>query len=51
MEEKRALYISVGAIEFWVCNENGNMAFFDENGQLKTSVLIPEFPHKVKIIT
>ena len=51
MEEKRALYISAGAIEFWVCNENGNMAFFDENGQLKASVLIPEFPHKVKIIT
>jgi len=27
------------------------MAFFDENGQLKASILIPEFPHKVKIIT
>ena len=51
MEEKRALYISAGAIEFWVCGENGNMAFFDENGQLKASILIPGFPHKVKIIT
>jgi Uma2 family endonuclease len=51
MEEKRSLYISAGAIEFWVCNENGNMAFFDANGQLKASILIPGFPHKVKIIT
>ena len=51
IEEKRTLYISAGAIEFWVCNENGNMAFFDANGPLKASILMPEFPHKVKIIT
>ncbi|MDG4555615.1 MAG: Uma2 family endonuclease [Candidatus Competibacter sp.] len=51
IEEKRMLYISVGAIEFWTCDENGNMAFFDANGPLKTSILMPEFPHKVKIIT
>ena len=51
MEEKRALYISAGTIEFWVCNENGNMAFFDARGPLKTSNLIPDFPQKIQIIS
>ncbi|MFZ1492940.1 MAG: Uma2 family endonuclease [Candidatus Competibacter denitrificans] len=51
IEEKRMLYLTVGAIEFWVCNENGDMAFFDASGPLKTSILIPEFPHQVKIIS
>jgi Uma2 family endonuclease len=51
MEEKRQLYISAGAIEFWVCNEEGEVMFFDANGQLKNSKLVPTFPNKVRIIT
>lgn len=51
IEEKRTLYLAAGAIEFWVCNENGDMAFFDASGPLKISILIPDFPHQVKIIT
>jgi Uma2 family endonuclease len=50
MEEKRLLYILAGAIEFWICNEDGSMMFFDANGQLKKSNLIPAFPSKVKVI-
>ncbi len=50
MEEKRQLYISAGAIEFWVCNEEGEVMFFDANGQLKNSKLVPSFPNKVRII-
>lgn len=50
MKEKQGLYLSAGASEFWVCDENGNMTFFDVSGPLKTSKLIPDFPHKVKII-
>ena len=50
MEEKRQLYISAGAIEFWVCNEEGEVMFFDANGQLKNSKLVPSFPSKVRII-
>ena len=50
MEEKRQLYISAGAIEFWVCNEDGGMMFFDANEQLKKSNLVPIFPNKVKVI-
>jgi len=51
IEEKRNLYLSAGAIEFWVCQENGNMAFFDASGPLKTSNLIPDFPQKIQIIS
>ena len=49
MEEKRQLYISAGAIEFWVSNEEGEVKFFDANGQLKASNLVPSFPSKVRI--
>lgn len=51
IEEKRTLYLSAGAIEFWVCQENGKMAFFDANGPLKASNLIPDFPQIVQIIS
>ena len=50
MEEKRQLYISAGAIEFWVCNEEGEVMFFEADGQLKNSKLVPLFPDKVRII-
>ncbi len=51
IEEKRMLYLAAGALEFWVCRENGTMAFFDASGLLKASRLIPDFPQIVKIIT
>ena len=50
MEEKRQLYLSAGAIEFWVCNEEGAVRFFDINGELKNSNLVPSFPNKVRIM-
>ena len=49
MEEKRQLYLTAGAIEFWICNEEGDVKFFDANGQLKKSNLVPAFPDKVKV--
>lgn len=49
MEEKRQLYLTAGAIEFWICNEEGDVKFFDANGQLKKSNLVPAFPNKVKV--
>jgi len=50
MEEKRQLYLSAGAIEFWVCNEEGAVRFFDINGELKNSNLVPSFPNQVRIM-
>ena len=50
MQWRKTLYLEVGALEFWVCRENGNMSFFDSSGQLEVSSLIPSFPKIVKII-
>lgn len=50
IEEKKTLYLEAGALEFWVCQENGNMSFFDSSGWLKVSGLIPSFPKTVKIV-
>jgi Uma2 family endonuclease len=44
---KRELYFQAGALEFWVCDETGKLAFYAPNGQLSKSNLCPEFPDKV----
>ena len=49
MEEKRALYFAQGAREFWLCHENGDIRFFDNNNQLSSSVLVPDFPNKINL--
>ena len=42
MEEKRELYVAQGAQEFWLCDEQGLLSFFDGTGQLLASRLFPE---------
>lgn len=37
MEEKRKLYFAKGAQEFWLCDEQGVLNFFDYTGQLPAS--------------
>ena len=49
MEEKKMLYFSRGAQEFWLCNENGDVKFFDKNAQLSRSVIVPKFPSKIDL--
>jgi Uma2 family endonuclease len=49
LEEKRHLYFEVGAKEFWLCDGNGNMRFFNPQGQLKRSELFEEFPGHIDI--
>jgi len=41
MDEKRALYFAEGAFEVWLCDENGNISFFDSTGQIPASRLFP----------
>lgn len=50
MDEKRRLFISAGAIEFWICNEKGELAFYDAVGQLSKSNLVPLFPNKIRVL-
>jgi len=49
MTEKRQLYFESGAKEVWVCDENGVLSFFNAEGQLDCSLLVPEFPEKLEL--
>ncbi len=49
MTEKRKLYFEAGAKEVWLCNEQGEMQFFNAQQQLIHSLLVPDFPEKVEI--
>jgi Uma2 family endonuclease len=48
MKEKRELYFESGAIEVWICNENGDISFYNSEGKLEQSVLFSKFPPKVE---
>jgi Uma2 family endonuclease len=49
MEEKRKLYFESGAKEFWLCDEYGNMGFFNPEGEVERSGMFPEFPGHIDI--
>ena len=49
MIEKRKLYIENGAKEVWVCSEEGEMEFFNSQGKIEKSLIVPEFPPELKI--
>ncbi len=49
LEEKGQLYFKVGAREFWLCDEDGNMRFFSPEGELKRSEIFGEFPAHIDI--
>ena len=44
--EKRALYFEQGAQEFWLCDQNGRMTYFDPAGEAVRSALCPDFPQE-----
>ena len=47
MQAKRQLYFSAGALECWICDLDGNMAYYDRDQPetpLNQSKLVPEFP-------
>ena len=49
MNKKKALYFDRGAKEFWLCDEEGNISFFDADEELLKSAIVPEFPKKINI--
>ncbi len=49
MAEKRALYFEAGALECWLCAEDGRMTFHGPAGLLPHSELCPGFPAGVEI--
>jgi Uma2 family endonuclease len=44
---KRELYFQAGAVEFWVCDESGNLSFHTPAGQVPKSMICAGFPTKV----
>lgn len=49
MHEKQVLYFTAGAEEFWLCNEQGKMTFYDVNDELISSKRVPQFPHQINL--
>ncbi|MTJ06609.1 MULTISPECIES: Uma2 family endonuclease [unclassified Anabaena] len=48
MEFKKKLYLEAQAIEVWLCNEQGKIKFYNQQGELKNSLLVPDFPNQIK---
>jgi len=44
---KKQLYFAAGAIEVWICNDAGELSFYNANGQIDRSNLCPDFPLNV----
>ena len=49
MDRKKELYFQAGAVECWLCDESGQVRFFNQGGVLIGSNLCPAFPHKIEI--
>ena len=42
--------ILMSPVKVWVCNEDGAVRFFDINGELNNSNLVPSFPNQFRIM-
>lgn len=49
--EKRDLYLAAGAIEFWLCDQEGRMRFYTAGGELESSAFMPGFPRIIDLTT
>jgi Uma2 family endonuclease len=48
---KKDLYLAAGALEYWLCDREGRLRFFNVSGELSKSKLAPKFPPSVKRAT
>ena len=49
MKDKRQLYFEKGASEVWICNEYGELRFFDDSGEIEQSKMFSDFPKQIVI--
>ncbi len=47
IEGKFTLYREAGAKEVWICDEEGNITFYHDEGKWPNSLLAPHFPKKI----
>lgn len=45
---KKDLYFGAGAEETWLCDEAGRMSFYNGQGQLSQSLLLPDFSKQIR---
>ncbi len=48
MLEKRDLYFGAKAEEVWLCDKAGRMSFYNRQGKLNQSLLVPDFPRQIQ---
>ena len=48
MEEKKELYLNATAKEVWLCLQDGKIKFYNQQGELEKSSLVPNFPNQIK---
>jgi Uma2 family endonuclease len=48
MEFKKKLYFEAQAMEVWICNEQDEITFYNEQNELTQSLLVPYFPKQIK---
>lgn len=48
IEFKKKLYFAAQCLEVWLCNEQGEMSFYNKESELTNSLLIPQFPKQIQ---
>ena len=48
MADKRSVYFARGARECWLCDEDGNLSFFSQQGKIDRSQLFPAMPARIE---
>ena len=49
MKNKMSLYFEKGSKEVWFCDDDGNMRFFNPQGEIERSEMFREFPKHINI--
>jgi Uma2 family endonuclease len=49
MLDKMQLYFQQQALEFWLCDQLGNMRFFNAETELLHSEIVPDFPSRIDV--
>jgi Uma2 family endonuclease len=49
MEYRMSLFFEAGAKEVWFCDKDGNMSFFNPQGELDRSEMFAEFPGHIAL--
>ena len=47
IDQKMQLYFERGADEVWICDADGVMTFYLQNGAIARSILVPDFPANI----